>query len=118
MTKEQLQQYRAVICLSHKIVVYIPSEWAGQPISNRVAIVENVLSGLSDLCGGATSTEALGYFQSPGGTLVKERVTLAYAFVSDLDSILDDVLDLAIHLKAQARQESVALEIDNELYLI
>lgn len=68
--------------------------------------------------GGATATDVVGYWQSPGGLLAKEKVTLAYAFCQDLEVVFDGLLGLVLRVKAQAGQESIAFEVDNELYLI
>jgi len=118
MTVKRLRNYKEIITLSHKVTVYVPSESGGQPLSNRQEILDYTLAELARICGGATSTEALGYWQSPTGRVVRERVTLVYAFCADLDGAIDDVVTLVESVKAESRQESMAFEIDGELYLI
>ena len=118
MTRDNLYQYDGIIRLSHRVVVYVPSESNGNPIPDRDALVDHVLSTLSDLCGGATASDAVGYWMSPAGSLVKEPVTLAFAYCSDLEPVIDGLLQLALELKKRAGQESVAFEVDNELFMI
>ena len=118
MTKAELQEYSALIRLSHKIMIYCPSESNGILLPNRQDIVDYVLGELSAMCGGATASDALGVWQSPGGRLVKEHISLAYAFTDDLADKIDSLLTLALWVKDAGKQESVAFEIDGELYLL
>jgi len=98
--------------------VYVPSESNGQAIPNRQQFVDETLTRLSLLCGGATSTEATGSWVSEDGRLVKEKVTLVYAFTNELPKVLPDIVQFAQTLKERTQQESLALELAGTLYLI
>ena len=109
-----------IIKLSHRVTVYCPSQDdKGQPIPNAAEILDSTLSLLSSLCGGCTATPAIGCWVTGNGQLIKENVVLAFAFCQTLTSdLVNAVIDHAEHIKELANQESVAVEIDGELYLL
>ena len=82
--------------------------------------VEETAETFSGLFGGATSYKAVGYWQSDVDGLVREHVTIVEAFC-DTDAVnreIDSVLDTAEQLKLSMKQEAVAVEINNKLYLV
>lgn len=106
--------------LSSKITVYIPSTMdINKPIDNT-QYVESAAVLLSNLFGGATSCETLGYWVSPKAGLVKERTTQVFAYCSDKDlqEHADKVIDFCDDLKSKLSQDAIALEINGEMYFI
>ena len=106
--------------LSSKITVYIPSTVnINQKIDNK-KYVDEAASLLSSLFGGATSCETLGYWMSPSAGLVKEHTTMVYAYCNDTDlqEHAEEVIDFCENLKKELSQDSVALEINGEMYFI
>lgn len=106
--------------LSSKITVYIPATSdINKPIDNTV-YVENCATLLSTYFGGATSCQVLGYWTSPSAGLVKEKTTQVFAYCSDSDlqKYIEVVIDFCEKLKSDLKQDSVALEINGEMYFI
>lgn len=66
---------------------------------------------LSDCFGGATSTEALGYWVSDTAGLVKENTTMVFAYAGK-------VIDFCESLKIEMSQDAVALELNGEMFFI
>lgn len=105
--------------LSSKLTVYIPATFdVDKPIDSQPHI-DKCAALLSDCFGGATSTPALGYWTSAKG-LVKEETTLVFAYCSDenLKKHMDSVVDFCESLKRELKQESIALELNGEMYFI
>lgn len=75
---------------------------------------------LSECFGGATSTEALGYWVSDTAGLVKENTTMVFAYAGedDLKKNLDKVIDFCQDLKTEMKQDAVALELNGEMFFI
>lgn len=98
MTNARLKN---VFSLSSKVTVYVPATInINKEIDNK-EFVDRAATLLSDCFGGATSTDALGYWTSPTAGLVKERTTMVFAYASekDLRNKLDQVIDLCEDLK-------------------
>ena len=106
--------------LSSKITVYIPATCdIDKPIDNTLYI-EKCANLLSVYFGGATSCQVLGYWVSPSAGLVKEHTTQVFAYCtdSDLQKYIEPVIDFCEKLKSDLKQDSVALEINGEMYFI
>lgn len=106
--------------LSSKVTVYIPSTCdINKPIDNS-AYVDACATLLSNCFGGATSCNALGYWTSPTMGLVKEHTTQVFAYCSDADlqAKIEAVLDFCEAMKAELKQDAIALEINGEMYFI
>ena len=75
---------------------------------------------LSECFGGATSTDALGYWTSPAAGLVKEKSTIVFSYCNerDLENSLEKVIDFCVDLKKELTQDAIALEINGEMYFI
>ena len=108
------------IKLSCSIKIYVPSTVDVDKESDNSLYVDKTLSFLAENCGGSTSSKALGAWISSSGKLIKENVTVVFAYTdqNNLELIIDSVYDWCIKLKTELSQESIALEINNELYLI
>jgi hypothetical protein len=116
----QLSRLNGVIKLSSKISVYIPStNDVDKEIDNK-EYVDECVSIMSDLFGGATSTPCIGFWKSKEKGLVRERTTMAFAYCTDkdLDTGINTVLDFCESMRDRLKQESVAIEINGELYLV
>ena len=103
-----------------QIGILIPSATgSGLHFDNR-AYVASTLEFLGSRFGGATSQEAVGIWNSRESGLIDEKINKvhAYATAADLRKYLDEVLDYARRLKAELRQEAIALEINQKLTLV
>lgn len=106
--------------LSHKITVFVPATKndaeGSHPINNN-GYVEQIASIMSESFGGATSTDAIGYWMSPERGLEKENTKLVFSYAENLDNI-DNTLDWCEWLKTELNQDAIAIEIDNQMYFI
>lgn len=117
MTNARLKN---MFSLRSKITVYIPATVNINEEIDNTEYVNRAATLLSNCFGGATSTEALGYWTSPTAGLVKENTTMvfAYAAESDLKEKLDKVIDFCQELKEEMKQDAVALELNGEMFFI
>lgn len=106
--------------LSSKITVYVPSTTDIDKVIDNTEYVDTCATLLSNCFGGATSTNTLGYWMSPSAGLVKEKSTMVFAYCTteDLNKHLDKVVDFCIAMKKELKQDSIALEFNNEMYFI
>lgn len=106
--------------LSSKITVYVPSTKDINVQIDNTKYVNEVATMLSNFFCGATSCETLGYWTSPTMGLVKERTTQVFAYCSDKDlqEHIEQVVDYCEQLKKELTQDSIALEINGEMYFI
>lgn len=106
--------------LSHKVTVYVPAtkndENGAHPIDNG-KFVNQIAEILSNAFGGATSTDAIGYWVSDKRGLERENTRLVFAYAESLEKI-DVVIDWCEWLKDELKQDNIALEIDNQMYFI
>lgn len=70
--------------LDNKVAVYVPSTVGVDKICDTRKQVDETLTKLSGWFGGATATDAIGGWQSESGKLVKERITIVYAFCTKM----------------------------------
>lgn len=70
--------------------------------------------------GGATSTDAAGYWLSNSAGLVREKSTMIFAYCSeaDLEKHIDHVVEYCEKLKAELKQDAIALELNGKMYFI
>ena len=106
--------------LSHKVTVYVPAtrndENGAHEIDNT-KYVDDMAQTLTNLFGGATSTNAIGYWMSDERGLEKENTKMVFAYAESLDKI-DVVIDKCEALKYELGQDNIALEIDGQMYFI
>lgn len=106
--------------LAHLFRVYIPGTMAvDHPVDNSGA-VSDCLSFLAGRFGGATALDASGAWLSSSAGLVRENVTICYAFCG-LWAFLRGrraVLDYAKKVRDDMKQDAVSVEIDGVLYLV
>lgn len=110
--------------LSHKVAVYVPSTTNvdesidDSQFKHRINATSRILS---QLFGGATASEALGYFVASNGELVTERIAIVYAFASNDDLKGEGLKRLLNHCSEMAlkyKQESILLEIDKKAIFV
>lgn len=106
--------------LRSKITVYIPATVSINKEIDNTEYVNRAATLLSECFGGATSTEALGYWTSPTAGLVKENTTMVFAYAGeeDLKKNLDKVIDFCEGLKIEMSQDAIALELNGEMFFI
>jgi hypothetical protein len=108
------------IKLSSKVTVYVPAtNNVNEPIDNA-KYVDEAAALLSQCFGGATSTPALGYWLSPSKGLTKEATTIVFAYAreEDLTEHIDDVVTYCDRLKQRLSQDSVAVEVNGNMYFV
>ncbi len=109
-----------MIELSSRLTVYVPSTInVNEKIDNK-KYVDATASLLSNFFGGATSTNAQGYWISPSMGLVREKSTMVFAYCneSSLDSHIDEIVTYCEQLKRDLQQNAIALEINGKMYFI
>lgn len=106
--------------LSSKVTVVVPATININEEIDNTPYVDRVASVLSNLFGGATASQTLGYWTSPTAGLVKERSTTVFSYCNqaDLEKYMDQVVDLCIELKKELAQDAIALEINGEMYFV
>lgn len=111
---------KAMFSLKSKITVYIPATVNINKTIDNTEFVNKAATLLSECFGGATSTEALGYWVSDTAGLVKENTTMVFAYAGedDLKKNLDKVIDFCQDLKTEMKQDAVALELNGEMFFI
>lgn len=108
--------------LSNRVALYVPSTTAvDQPLDESTAeqFVSRSLRLMSELFGGATALPASGGWVASDGKLVTERVTIVYSFTGDLTT--EDLMKIKFFvesLKAEMRQEAIAVEINGRLIFV
>lgn len=106
--------------LGSKVTIYVPSTTNADQEVDNTPYVNKVAEKLSVWFGGATSTPARGYWVSTTKGLIKENTTVVFAYTDTkgLENNIDGLVSLCEWLKADMKQESVALEINGEMYFI
>lgn len=106
--------------LSSKITVYVPSTCDISKEADTQKYIDSCAVLLSDSFGGATSCEAVGYWNSPSAGLVREKSTMIFAYCSDEDlkKHIDDVINFCLNMKKELSQDAIALELNGEMYFI
>lgn len=106
--------------LGSKVTVYVPSTVNVNEQVDNTEYVDKVAKCLSKWFGGATSTPARGYWVSEKDGLVKENTTVVFAYTNTegLEHHIDEVVELCEWLKGTMGQESVAFELNGEMYFI
>lgn len=106
--------------LSSKVTVYVPATSGVSQSCDNSEQVKSTAALLSRLFGGATASQALGYWLSPAAGLVAEATTVVFAYCSDSDlqAGIEEVVDHCEFLKSSMGQEAVALEINGDMYFI
>lgn len=106
--------------LSCSVKIYVPSTVNVDQSFDSQEWTDKALQLLSNEFGGSTASKALGAWVSSKGELVKENVTMVFSYAnqSQLEASIEKVYDFCLDMKTKLSQEAIALEINNELYLI
>jgi CRP-like cAMP-binding protein len=105
---------------TREIGVYIPTTIEVDQSFDTSPYVDKTLAFLGELFGGATSSQAQGVWNSDEAGLVNEAIHIVRAFTTraNLNRHLDTVLAFVESLKAELKQEAMALEVDQRLILV
>ena len=114
------RKLKNLIKLSCRVAVYVPSTVDVNQATDNAEQVDGTLRLLSSLFGGATAADAMGCWLSDAGSLIKERITVVYAYCSSdqIKEAIEQVLSHAESIKQAMKQESVAIEVNGELYFV
>ena len=108
------------IKLSCSVKIYVPSTFELDKNFDTTEWINKTLSLLANEFGGSTSSKALGAWLSNKGELVKEEITLVFSYATQdkLELSIDRIYEFCLDMKKNLAQVAIALEINNELYLI
>lgn len=106
--------------LSCQVKIYVPSTINVNENIDNSEWVDKALSLLSTEFGGATSTKALGAWVAQNGQLIKENVTLVFAYANQdkLEQKIESIYDFCLLMKVALSQEAIALEVNGDMYLV
>ncbi|WNQ11935.1 DUF3574 domain-containing protein [Paenibacillus aurantius] len=108
--------------LDHQVKIYVPSTVNGStPIPKEVhdQYVDQALEKFSGWFGGATAVDGQGAWVDDSQKLIKENVTIVYAFAEKLDkTAINQVVDYAEAMKKELSQSAISLEVDGRMYFI
>lgn len=100
--------------------VYVPSTVNVTEQADNREQVNKVMRDLSEMFGGATSTEAVGCWLTEDGRQVMERITKVYSFTTSAKAaeMFERVINLCEWLKREMKQEAISLEYNGQLKFI
>lgn len=106
--------------LNNKISIYIPSTINVNQKTDNKKQINNTCAFLSGLYGGCTSFNAAGCWVGKTGELVKENITIIYAYCTSLQLLKSKkaIINYCRELCREMTQEAISLEINNKLYFI
>lgn len=106
--------------LDNKVAVYVPSTIGVDKVCDTRKQVDETLTKLSGWFGGATATDAIGGWQSESGKLVKEHITIVYAFCTKVQFTehIDELVEYCEKMRDELGQEAVALEYNGQIAFI
>jgi hypothetical protein len=108
--------------LNHRICIYIPSTFDGNKPAKRMQkkATRKAAQRLSTYFGGATTTQAVGYWNSPEKGLIAEKQILVYSACNESDKAkyTDAVTNFAKAVCRWMKQEAVTVEIDGTLQFV
>ncbi|WJH36601.1 hypothetical protein N6H14_13140 [Paenibacillus sp. CC-CFT747] len=81
--------------------------------------MDQALENFSSWFGGATAVDGQGAWVDDSQKLIKENVTIVYAFAEKLDkTAINQVVDYAKAMKTELAQSAISLEVDGRMYFI
>ena len=108
--------------LASRVAVYVPSTTDVNVRDKKLSarIEKETASALSAWFGGATVTEARGYWLSDAAGLIGEDVKIIYSNTTRdaLDEHAEDIHGIAEHIKRVMKHEAVSVELDGALYFV
>jgi hypothetical protein len=121
MNSKNKKSLKNLFKLSHKVSLYVPTKDKNNidlPAELIQKMIDITASKFSEVNGGATSTEALGYWKSLAGELIKEKVVVVFSYSNNLEKSIEAAIETGEQLKEMANQDAISLEVNNELYFI
>lgn len=108
------------IKLSSQVKIYVPSTTNVTNSFDSTEWINRTLDLLSKNFGGSTATSALGAWITNTGNLIKESVTIVFAYCKQeqLEKNIEKIYDFCLSMKNELKQESIAIEVNGEMYLI
>jgi hypothetical protein len=121
MNSKNKKSLKNLFKLSHKVSLYVPTKDKNNidlPAELIQKMIDITASKFSEVNGGATSTEALGYWKSVAGELIKEKIVVVFSYSNNLEKSIEAAIETGEQLKEIANQDAISLEVNNELYFI
>ncbi len=111
-----MKMLKNCIELSCSVKVYVPSTYNVNISMDNQFYVNSTIKIMSQLFGGATSSQAIGCWISHDKEMVKESVEtiLSYCKQEDLNKFMDQIYEHCLFLKHEMGQEAIALEVNNK----
>ena len=116
----QNELFKNAVKLTERVAVYVPGTCGVDTLADTEAWIDRTAAALSDLFGGATVTRGSGCWMSDAAGLVREPVTIVYAFAApgQIEANADQLQALVYSLKTELQQEAISVEINGTLYLV
>lgn len=108
---------RSMVEMHHKVSIFVPSTMDVDKRTDNSAFVDYAATELSRLYGGATATTGSGFWLSDICGLVKEDVTIVFAYAADVGDT-EQIFRICDKIRDGMKQEAVSCEIDGTFYLI
>lgn len=121
MNSKNKKSLKNLFKLSNKVSLYVPTKDKNNqelPAELIQKMVDLTASTFSQVNGGATSTNALGYWKSVAGELIKEKIVVVFSYSNNLEKSIEAAIETGEQLKEMANQDAISLEVNNELYFI
>lgn len=115
-----MKHLKNCIKLSSSVKIYVPSTINVSEYKESDEWINKTLDLLSHEFGGATCSDALGAWITNKGELIKESITLIFSYCKqlELEKSINKIYDFCLNMKVKLKQESIALEVNGELYLV
>lgn len=106
--------------LSSSVKIYVPSTIDIDQTFDNAEIIDNTLKFLCLEFGGATASKAVGNWLVAPNELVKEDITLVLSYTTQdqLEKSINKVIEFCQKMKLDLRQQAIAIEVNNKLYLV
>lgn len=108
--------------LTHSVKIYVPGTIDGDKptIVLQEEKTNAAIKLFSELFGGATSGDFVGAWKNTAGVIVTEPIKIVYSFCSEdqLAAGLPGVLNFALDLCRDMKQEAISVEIDGVLHFV
>jgi hypothetical protein len=104
----------------HSFAIYLPTKQkTGEPIDNNTIqdISIELLKGLCEQFGGATTVNGVGNYLHDNGTLAVELVTIITVFTAEKQKV-GRLAEACLILKDKLNQESFLFRIDEDTYFV
>ena len=115
-----MRKLKSAFDLDCKIALYVPSTIEVDKETDNSHMVKHVMRKLSELFGGATSTDAFGAWIDCSGNTIYERINIVYSFCTSekASEHFGEVIALCEHIKTTMQQEAVTLEYNGQIKFI